>query len=195
MPSALEQKFSTNNFQLQRAVSVLRSGGVIAYPTEAVWGLGCDPHDEQAVLRLLALKQRDWRKGVILIAADVEQLMPYLRGLSEEKLSVLRASWPGPNTWLIPNNGTAPAWITGGRSTLAVRVTAHPLAAALCQQFGGALVSTSANRAGKKPARSVFDVRCSFGDTLDAVLPGALGGLQKPTQIRDVMTGEICRMA
>jgi L-threonylcarbamoyladenylate synthase len=195
MPSALDSHVAHNSFHLQRAVSVLRRGGVIAYPTEAVWGLGCDPHNEQAVMQLLALKQRDWRKGVILIAADVEQLTPYLHGLSEEKLALLRASWPGPNTWLVPNNGAAPAWITGGRSTLAVRVSAHPLVAALCKQFGGALVSTSANRAGKKPARSVFDVRCSFGDTLDAVLPGVLGGLQKPTQIRDLMTGAICRMA
>lgn len=195
MPSVPDATLQQHQFHLQRAVSVLRCGGVIAYPTEAVWGLGCDPHNEEAVTRLLALKQRDWRKGVILIAADVEQLAPYLRGLPEEKRAVLRASWPGPNTWLVPDNGAAPAWITGGRSTLAVRVTAHPLAAALCRQFGGALVSTSANRAGKKPARSLFDVRCGFGDTLDAVLPGTLGGLQKPTQIRDVMTGEICRMA
>ncbi|HNI38217.1 MAG TPA: Sua5/YciO/YrdC/YwlC family protein, partial [Pseudomonadales bacterium] len=92
----------------------MRSGGVIAYPTEAVWGLGCDPHHEEAVTQLLALKQRNWRKGVILIAADVAQLAPYLRGLPEEKLAVLHASWPGPNTWLVPNNGAAPAWITGG---------------------------------------------------------------------------------
>ncbi len=195
MPLVPEQKNISNHFHLQRAVHVLRCGGVIAYPTEAVWGLGCDPHNEAAVTQLLALKQRDWRKGVILIAADVEQLSPYLRGLPEEKMATLRASWPGPNTWLVPNNGAAPDWITGGRGTLAVRVSAHPLVAALCKQFGGALVSTSANRAGKKPARSVFDVRCAFGDTLNAVLPGALGGLQKPTQIRDVMTGEICRMA
>ncbi|HNE27004.1 MAG TPA: Sua5/YciO/YrdC/YwlC family protein, partial [Pseudomonadales bacterium] len=157
MPSVPDPTPSTKTFHLQRAVSVLHSGGVIAYPTEAVWGLGCDPHNEEAVTQLLALKQRNWRKGVILIAADVAQLAPYLRGLPEEKLAVLHASWPGPNTWLVPNNGAAPAWITGGRSTLAVRVTAHPLAAALCKQFGGALVSTSANRAGKKPARTVFD--------------------------------------
>jgi len=98
MLSVLDAHASRNSFHLQRAVSVLRRGGVIAYPTEAVWGLGCDPHNEQAVMQLLALKQRDWRKGVILIAADVEQLAPYLRGLSEEKLAQLRASWPGPNT-------------------------------------------------------------------------------------------------
>jgi L-threonylcarbamoyladenylate synthase len=196
MLSAHEQTHSTvRNFHVQRAARVLHSGGVIAYPTEAVWGLGCDPHNENAVAQLLALKQRDWRKGVILIAADVTQLAPYLRGLPAETLAQLQHSWPGPHTWLVPNNGAAPAWVTGGRNTLAVRVTAHPIAAALCKQFGGAVVSTSANRAGKKPARSVFDVRCSFGDSIDAVVPGKLGGLQNPTQIRDVMTGEICRMA
>lgn len=181
--------------RLPVAVHALRHGGVIAYPTEAVWGVGCDPHDEAAVRRLLALKRRDWRKGVILIAADIAQLEPYLRGLPAEKLATMRATWPGPHTWLVPDNGAAPHWITGGRPTLAVRVSAHPLVQALCRAYGGAIVSTSANPAGKPPARSINDVRRYFGNRLDAVLPGELGGQKNPTQIRDVMTGEICRLA
>lgn len=181
--------------RLPLAVRALRAGGVIAYPTEAVWGVGCDPHNEEAVSELLAMKQRDWRKGVILIAADMAQLAPYLRGLDDEKLAILRASWPGPYTWLVPNNGAAPDWVTGGRATLAVRVSAHPVVQALCRAYGGPIVSTSANAAGKPPARSLFTVRRYFGAQLDAVVPGALGGQKNPTQIRDVMTGEICRLA
>lgn len=181
--------------RLPLAVHALRQGGIIAYPTEAVWGLGCDPHNEAAVRGLLALKQRDWRKGVILVAADIAQFEPYLRGLPADKLALLRATWPGPHTWLVPDNGAAPHWITGGRPTLALRVSAHPLVQALARRYRGALVSTSANPAGKPPARSISDVRRYFGNRLAAVLPGELGGQQNPTQIRDVMSGEVCRMA
>ncbi|HQQ63518.1 MAG TPA: Sua5/YciO/YrdC/YwlC family protein [Pseudomonadales bacterium] len=177
------------------AIATLRNGGVIAYPTEAVWGLGCDPLDEQAVMRVLALKKRDWRKGVILVAASIEQLAPYLRGLDDEKYATLRKSWPGPNTWLVPDNGVAPSWITGGQPTLAVRVSAHPVVAALCHAFDGAIVSTSANIAGDPPARSIRDVIRYFGNDIDVIVPGDVGGADKPTQIRNLMTGEICRPA
>jgi len=182
-------------FRIPFAVNALHAEGVIAYPTEAVWGVGCDPFCETAVEQLLQMKQRDWRKGVILVAANIEQFEMYLHGLDEKYVQILHASWPGPNTWLVPNNGAAPDWITGGRDTLALRVTAHPVVAALCEKFGGAIVSTSANPAGKSPARSLFDVRRYFGDQLDAIVPGALGGLKNPTQIRDVISGDICRMA
>lgn len=182
-------------FRIPLAAHVLHAGGVIAYPTEAVWGLGCDPHNRAAVSKLLQMKQRDWRKGVILVAADIAQLEPYLYGLDENHRQTLRASWPGPNTWLVPDNGAAPDWITGGQETLAVRVSAHPVVAGLCKRFGGPIVSTSANPAGRPPARTVAEVRRYFGDQLDAVVPGALGGLQNPTQIRNVISGEICRIA
>lgn len=191
-----DQHLAANTiFRIPLAVNALRAEGVIAYPTEAVWGVGCDPFCETAVEQLLQMKQRDWRKGVILVAANMEQFEMYLHGMDEKTLQTLRASWPGPNTWLVPNNGAAPDWITGGRDTLALRVTAHPVVTALCKRFGGALVSTSANPAGKSPARSLLDVRRHFGNQLDAIVPGALGGLKNPTQIRDVISGEICRMA
>jgi len=194
MPSLDTKQLAVNTqFRIPLAVRALWDGGVIAYPTEAVWGLGCDPFNQNAVLDLLQMKRRDWRKGVILVAASIAQLKPYLHGLDEKYLHTLYASWPGPNTWLVPNNGTAPDWITGARDTLAVRVTAHPVVAALCEAFGGAIVSTSANPAGKLPARSLFAVQKYFGKNLDSIVPGALGGLQNPTQIRDVITGEICR--
>jgi L-threonylcarbamoyladenylate synthase len=191
-----DQHLAANTiFRIPLAVNALRAEGVIAYPTEAVWGVGCDPFCETAVEQLLQMKQRDWRKGVILVAANMEQFEMYLHGMDEKTLQTLRASWPGPNTWLVPNNGAAPDWITGGRDTLALRVTAHPVVTALCKRFGGALVSTSANPAGKSPARSLLDVRRYFGNQLDAVVPGALGGLKNPTQILNVISGEICRIA
>ncbi len=180
---------------LSHATQALHEGGVIAYPTEAIWGLGCDPHNERAVLRLLTLKQRDWQKGLILVAADMAQLQPYLHGLNPLQLQTLSDSWPGAHTWLVPNNGAAPKWISGGRTTLAVRVSAHPVVVALCQKFGGSIVSTSANVAGTPPAKTASDVLHYFGKQLDYVMLGALGDLQNPTLIRDLVTGEIIRPA
>lgn len=183
----------SNTFHITRAVAALHHGGVIAYATEAVWGLGCDPLNEHAVLRLLALKQRDIRKGMILVAADVAQLAPFLHGLTPAQHRTLTSSWPGPNTWLIPNNGAAPHWITGGRNTVAVRVSAHPQVAALCHAFGGPVVSTSANPAGRAPARTALAVRRYFHGQLDDILPGRVGSTGKPTTIRHLLTGATVR--
>ena len=143
---------------------------MVAYPTEAVYGLGCDPLNEAAFARLLALKQRP-----------------------EPMLQRLRQTWPGPVTWIVPAAPGVPAWLTGGRDTIAVRVTAHSMAAALCRAFGGALVSTSANRSGEEPARSAEEVRRQFGDRLDDILVGPLGGLERPTRICDARTGATIR--
>jgi L-threonylcarbamoyladenylate synthase len=182
-------------WQLKRAAQAVHDGGVIAYPTEAVYGLGCDPLNSQAVLRLLALKQRPMEKGLILIAADQTQLAPYLAPLDNEQQTKLDATWPGPVTWLIPARAETPLWLRGLHDTIAVRVTAHPLAAALCRELGHALVSTSANPAGKTSARSALKVRQYFGNQLDFVLHGPLGNQITPTEICDLDTGRIIRPA
>lgn len=179
--------------QIARAVAALRNGGVIAYPTEAVWGLGCDPFDQGAVQRILSLKRRRMGMGLIMIAANVEQFAPFLTGLTPSLRQKLLASWPGPQTWLVPNNRRAPCWVTGGRDTLALRVTAHPVAAALCRAFGGPLISTSANPHGRPSASSRLRVELYFHNRLDAVVPGPLGGLARPTPIRNLLTGETVR--
>lgn len=178
---------------LEEAVAALRTGGVIAYPTEAVWGLGCDPDDEAALARLLRLKQRDPAKGVILVAASIEQVAPWLEGVPEALRATLAASWPGPTTFLVPDNGRAHALVRGDHDRVALRVSDHPLVVALCEAFGGPLVSTSANRAGGSPAMSADEVRRVFGEALDAVLEGELGGLLRPSTIRDLATGRVLR--
>lgn len=182
-----------NRFQIRRAVRALDAGGVIAYPTEGVWGLGCDPFDAQAVARVCALKQRDPAKGLILIAAAIEQVAPLLADLSATELQTIGAGWPGPLTWLVPHDGRVPDWITGGSSEVAVRVSAHPIVSALCREFGGPVVSTSANPSGRPPARTALQVRCYFSDQLDYILPGALGGQRGPTPIRDLRSGHMLR--
>lgn len=178
---------------LARAVRIVRRGGVIAYPTEAVFGLGCLPQDRAAVMRLLAIKQRSWRKGLIVIAADFLQLEPYVVLPPEPRRSEILASWPGPNTWVLEARADAPRWITGGRSTIAVRVTAHPVARELCRRLGQALVSTSANVSRRPPHRRLLRLRHDLGRELDYVLAGALGGSAEPTVIRDGRTGRTLR--
>lgn len=180
------------NWQLQRVARVVRDGGVIAYPTEAVWGVGCDPWNEDAVYRLLALKSRPVGKGLILVAARMEQFDFLLDGLPDAWLQRLAQSWPGPNTWLVPHQGLLPEWISGRHDSVALRVSDHPLVAALCECVGP-LVSTSANPAGRPSARSRLRVEQYFHGELDALLGGALGGRRNPSLIRDLRSGEVVR--
>ena len=175
--------------------ALLRQGGVIAYPTEGVWGLGCDPHNEVAVLRLLALKQRDVAKGLILIASDEAQLAAFIETspLSQAQLAQVRASWPGPNTWIVPASANAPRWITGAHTGIAVRVTAHPLVRALCDTFGRALVSTSANIASEPSPRSRAELDPRIIAGVDAISEGETLGRQQPSTIRDARSGSTLR--
>lgn len=185
-------------FRLRLAVNALRQGRLIAYPTEGVWGLGCDPDDPEAVQTLLQLKQRPVEKGLILVAADISQFEAYLHDLSPQQRRTLQQSWPGAHTWLVPASARVPYWISGGQPTVALRVSSHPVIAALCTKFGGAIVSTSANPAGKRPARNLLDVQRYFGHSrLQAahvtVMPGSLGDTKKPTTIQDLLTGSVIR--
>lgn len=182
---------------IAEAVKQLQLGHVIAYATEAVFGLGCDPDDEQAVQRLLDIKQRSVEKGVILIAADWEQLVPYvdLAQIPEPKLCQAFASWPGPFTWVMPAKSTTPRWLTGKFSSIAVRVSAHPQVQELCRAWGKPLVSTSANLSGEPPCRTGQEVLTQLAQRVDFILPGEVGGASNPSQIRDVLTGELLRPA
>ncbi|MGH8055487.1 MAG: Sua5/YciO/YrdC/YwlC family protein [Stenotrophomonas sp.] len=180
---------------LESVVPVLQAGGVIAYPTEAVWGLGCDPANEAAVMKLLALKQRPVEKGMILVAASPAQLDGWVQldALADERRHAVLESWPGANTWIVPAGARAPCWITGEHSGIAVRVSAHPQVQALCAAWGGPLVSTSANLAGEPPARSREQLDPALLALLDGLFDGTTGGLAQPTRIRIAATGQVLR--
>lgn len=181
---------------LAEVLTALHTGGVIAYPTEGVWGLGCDPRNEAAVLRLLAIKQREVDKGLILIASQLEQLRPFLDmgALPAHRLAEVLASWPGPHTWVMPAARTTPRWITGNHDSVAVRISAHPQVVELCNAFGGAIVSTSANRAGQ-PAPAMRDaLDPMLVAAVDGVTGGETGGLASPTTIRDALSGQTLRV-
>lgn len=180
------------------AALCLQQGQVLAYPTEAVWGLGCDPYNEQAFHEILRLKQRPIEKGVILLASSVNQVEHLLKDLSAEMRERVIASWSsrGPaeraTTWLLPAVEDIPAWIKGNHPQVAVRVTTHPLCVALCNAFNGFIVSTSANPAGLEPARSLQEATAYFQQEPN-YLNGDLGLSREPSKIIDAATGTVIR--
>lgn len=178
--------------RLRRASAVLHAGGVIAYPTEGVYGLGCRPDDWRTVQRLLKLKDRPVSAGLILIAASLEQLDGWIAPTPHEARALSRGDHDAV-TWIVTAGPMTPDWITGGRPTVAVRVTRHPVAAGLCLASGLPLVSTSANRRGKPAGRSALAVRCRFGQGLDLVVGGATGRAAGPTEIRHAASGQVVR--
>jgi L-threonylcarbamoyladenylate synthase len=187
--------FQKYNPSIAIAASVMHQGGVIAYPTEAVWGLGCDPHNELAVRNILHLKQRDVSKGLILVAASIEQFSPYLDELTEGQRQILLQSWPGPSTWLVPRNHATPMWVSGDHSSVALRVSANPYVRHLCDTFGGPIVSTSANPQGKPAARQAWQVHGYFhhAPLLNWIAKGSVGSNAQPSAITDLLSGAIVR--
>ena len=180
--------------QLGSAVEVLSDGGVIAYPTEAVWGLGCDPFNESAVDKILRLKIRSIDKGLILVASDISHFDQLLAPLTEDKISLLESSWPGPTTWLIEDyNQVYPRWIKGKFSSVAVRVSNHQLIKELCDRYQSPIVSTSLNPAGKDPALNINQALAYFADDLDCVIDAQLGESIAPSRILSLDTLQVLR--
>jgi len=194
-PSRPRTRPSRNNLanRLRQAVATIRAGGIVAYPTEAVYGLGCDPFDRAAVEALLALKRRSPAKGLILIADDFAVLEPLLLPLEVPLRRRILATWPGPVTWVLPARPWVPRWLRGQHDTLAVRVPGHPLARALCRAWGGPLVSTSANRSRQPPARTALQVRQRLGRGVDFLLGGEVDRTARPSEIRDGLSGAVIR--
>jgi L-threonylcarbamoyladenylate synthase len=178
---------------VKQAVKCLNDGKIIGYPTEAVFGLGCDPASETAVRKLLSLKGRSATAGLILIADQFERFNPYIRPVSDELHQRAASSWPGPVTWLFPRAESVPGWLAGEHDTIALRLTAHPVCRALCAAFEGAIVSTSANPSSSPPALSAKQVEEFFGSSLGGIVEGALGEGEKPSEIRDLVSGAITR--
>lgn len=177
---------------LNKAISVLKSGGIIAYPTEAVYGIGCLPSFENSIEKLLKLKQRPKEKGLILVAESIEQLSPYINISEDVRIKEVEASWPGPVTWLLPVREEISDWITGGSELIAVRVSDHNIVRDLCSKVGP-IISTSANPASQAPAKTSQQVKIYFENRLDFIYSGALGDREQPTEIRHGITGEVIR--
>ena len=177
----------TPPFKIRLAIQQVNQGEVIAYPTEAVYGLGCNPVDEEAVLKLLALKKRSIDKGLILIASSLEQLDCYLE-LTAEIVSRVQASGTDPVTWVIPAQSWVPKWLTGNHSSLAIRITNHPIARLLCEENKGPLVSTSANTNARPPAKKSWQVSKNLESKNLFIVAGEVGSLKQATPIFDVLS-------
>lgn len=184
-----------SRYRLRYAADLLRAGGVVCHPTEAVWGLACVPENAAAVARICTLKRRDPEKGLLLVTDSVDRLQALLAPLPASRREAVLESWPGPYTWVIPDEEFAPSWVRGRFSSVAVRVTDHPLTAALCKAVGGCLVSTSANPASLEPARSQQQAERYFAGAVNYYLPGRLGGRRQPSCIRDALSGDTLRSA
>ncbi len=179
------------NMSARYASEVLLGGGVIAYPTEGVFGLGCLPDDIDAVERILRIKQRSPRKGLILIAARSGQLDAWID-------PAVNGALPEPDpqqpvTWIVRPAARVPSIVTGDNPGLAVRVTTNPIAAAICDAVSMPIVSTSANVAGRPVARNSFVLRRNFRRLVDYVVPGECGPASGPSEIRELETGRVLR--
>lgn len=182
------------DWHLQLAARALRAGGLVVHATEGVWGLACDPFSREAVATVLAVKRRRPEKGLIVVAADAEDFAPELSSLSSAAAAEITATWPGPVTWLVRSE-RFPHWITGGRPKVAIRVPGHEQARRLCREFGGPIVSTSANLAGRPAAKNRFQAAAfaSRQSEVSYLLPGETGaGVSQPSQIRD-LDGQVFR--
>lgn len=191
-------KTPINNNQINQAVKVLQHDGIIAYPTEAVYGLGCDPNNLAAIKKILDLKQRDKEKGLILIAANFDQLKPYLKSLEKGIEEKILTSWSETQraiTWLVPVKDEVSEYLKGQFETLAVRVSHHPVVKDLCETFGGAIVSTSANISKQEAARTSEEVKDIFQDKVDFIVEGETDATAQPSEIRDALTDKIIRSA
>jgi len=174
---------SPENFHLQQAVISLNAGGVIAYPTEGVWGLGCLWTDESAIKEILRLKQRPLEKGMIILCSQLSDIEAHLLPLSDEHIQQIEQDRPHPVTWILPCKLSVPISVRGQHKSIAVRFSRHPQVQALCAKVGP-IISTSANPSGHPAAMSALEVRHYFQDQLSYILPGALGGFSKPSEIR-----------
>jgi len=180
---------------IQKACRILHSGGVIAYPTEGVFGLGCIPDDIAAVNRILEIKQRDASKGVVLIASNKAQLQRWIRLEDDASDPQLDSSADRPVTWIVPAADDVPYWIRGDHTGIAVRLTRHPVARALCEAAASPLVSTSANTSGRPPTRNALVLRRTLGALVDYIVPGECGRATGPSEIRDMQSGKVLRPA
>lgn len=172
---------------IKAAKQVIKDGGVIAYPTEAIYGLGCDPFNHIAVKKLLALKNRGESQGLIIIISNWEQLAPLIAQITKDQLKNLHDTWPGHTTWTIPKSNLIPSWISGQSNSVAIRMTSHPIAQKLCRE--SPIVSTSVNITGEPPAKTINDINPKIKNRLDAMLDGSIGGEISPSSIMDLVSG------
>ncbi len=190
----MSEHYDLPKLDLPKLLKIFKSGGVFAYPTEGVWGLGCDPFNALAVERLLAIKSRPQEKGLILITGDINHLDPWLIHLPQKLQDKARTYWPGHVTLLLPDSQKiAPDHIRGSHDSIAMRVTTHPFVHWFSQNVSPLLVSTSANISGAPACLTYDEVHENLGHLVDYIVPGETLGAKTPSQIIHLETGKVMR--
>ena len=179
--------------ELIQIEQVIRSGGVIAYPTESVFGLGCDPFNKDAVMKLLEIKNRPVEQGLILIASNINQVIRLINPLDGNDLARALKTWPGHFTWIFPKSSLVPNWVSGSHNTIAIRVSKHPIVKQLCEKLGHAIVSTSANVSKQDDLKSIIDIKTVFNDKIQFYINAPTGNKKHASTIRDAHTLQIHR--
>tara|TARA_R110002110_G_scaffold65206_5_gene180088 strand:+ start:33441 stop:34064 length:624 start_codon:yes stop_codon:yes gene_type:complete len=187
---------TTKRLSIEGGVEAIRHGRVIVYPTESVYGFGCDPLQPEAIQKIVTLKQREPRKGFILIVSNFSQLEPYIdwEKVPREKWQTVEASWPGPVTWVLPAQSHINRLLLGPERTIAIRMSAHPVAQSLCEHMKGAIVSTSANFSAQAPLMQSIDILTHFSSDIAGVVAGDLGGDDKPSWVIDFASYKVLRI-
>ena len=173
------------------AAKILKSGGVIAYPSEGVFGLGCLPSDELAIKRILTIKNRNVSKGLILIASNVEQLDPWIN--LPTKVSLPEPEEKYPITWIVPFSTKISKFVTGKNEGVAIRLTANPIVQSICSAVESAIISTSANFSGQPIVKNQTELKEKFSDLVDFIVPGDCGPALGSSEIRNLKTGQVLR--
>jgi len=178
---------------IEQAIAAINHGGVVVYPTEGVYGLGCDYLNEDCVHKILRLKQRDVSKGLVLVASHIQQILPLIQPENRADLARALKTWPGHQTWIFPKSMLTPAWISGHFDSVAVRVSAHPVVKQLCDRLSAPLVSTSANFTNQPTPNNIQEQFKLWGDSVDFYLDLPLGGSNQPSSIKLANSGKIIR--
>ena len=178
---------------IEQAVAAVKQGGILVYPTECVFGMGCDFNSESSVMRLLQLKQRPVEKGLILVASHIQQVLPLIQPIQRADLARALKTWPGHHTWVFPATKLVPKWITGRFDTVAVRLSSHPTVKSLCDYLCHPLVSTSANISGQSNVDSCQKLSLIWGNEVDYYLSLPLGEETNPSTIRLASNGTLIR--
>lgn len=179
----------------EEAATALKNGEIIAYPTEGVYGFAADAMNAKAVEAVLSLKGRSAAKGFIVMAASLDKLSTLIKPLTaREQQTILESQRGGFRyTWIVPALEACPEYLRGQFTTLAVRITNHPDAFALCDLMPVGVVSTSANLHKEAPLETPEAIMAIFGDRIAGVMEGSVGGLSSPTRIVHLESGEIIR--
>lgn len=173
------------------SASIIRAGGIVAFPTETSYGLAVDPFNTTALDRLFTLKQRPPSKPVLVIVDRLERLIDLVSTVPAAYEPLINRFWPGPLTLIFPALPMLPGLLTAGTDTIGVRISSHRLAARICRQAGGAVTATSANVSGEQPACGPAEIQAMFGNRVDAIVDGGVLVQTAPSTIVHELNGQL----